>query len=204
LNPEGVTASSEARLKRGAYLALLRLRLRAGLVYPLLCLLLGHWAPVMFGIGVVLVLLGMLLRLFSAGVIRKDDELGRSGPYALCRNPLYLGTLGILLGFGLISGSWLIAIVGFLFFFWLYHLVITHEERWLLSHFGGEYLEYMRAVPRLAPKLAGWAQMVVKPGFSLEQLRVNRELGSTVAAVVGVLLFLLKYALGWNLPFNLW
>ena len=146
----------------------------------------------------------MLLRLFSAGVIRKNDELTRSGPYALCRNPLYLGTLLIQVGFGLLSGSWLLAIVGLLFFLWLYHLVITYEERWLVHRFGKDYLDYMREVPRMTPRLAGWGQMVLKSGFSLERLRANRELGSALAAIIGILLFLLKYALGWNLPFNLW
>jgi len=188
----------------GAYLALKRWRLRAGFIFPLLCLLLGHPIWVMFWVGAAVILLGALLRIVSAGVIRKDEEVTETGPYAVCRNPLYLGTLLIQLGFALLSGSFILGIAGFLFFLWLYHLVITHEERWLVSRFGAGYLAYMRQVPRLVPKLTGWGRAIAGSGFTWRRLLEHRELPSTAAAIAGIAIFLLKYALGWNVPFSLW
>lgn len=200
----GVAGTGEPGLKQGIYLALARWRLRAGFIFPLLCLLVGHPQWVMFWVGAVLIVLGALLRLLSAGVIRKNEELTHSGTYALCRNPLYLGTLVIQLGFGLLSGSFVLSVLGFIFFLWLYHLVIAHEERWLLQHFGGAYLAYMRRVPRILPGLHGWRELVALRGFSWQRMLFNRELPSTAVALIGILIFLLKYALGWNLPFSLW
>ena len=51
-------------------------------------------------------LAGLAVRAWAAGVIKKDQELTTSGPYAFTRNPLYLGSL--LLGSGgvLAGGVW--------------------------------------------------------------------------------------------------
>ena len=47
---------------------------------------------------------GLLLRAWASGHIRKNDALAISGPYAYTRNPLYLGSfilgLGFTIGFG--------------------------------------------------------------------------------------------------------
>lgn len=201
---EEAAGPPEPRLKQGADLALTIWRLRAGFIFPLLCLLLGPRVLPMLIAGAVVVLLGALLRVVSAGVIRKDRELARRGPYALCRNPLYLGTLVVQLGFGLLSGSFILTVLGFIFFLWLYHLVITHEERWLLGRFGKQYLAYMHEVPRLIPNLSAFAEVRTGSGFSWDRLLANRELPSTAAAAIGIVLFLLKYALEWSVPFSLW
>ena len=41
---------------------------------------------------------GLLLRGWAAGHLAKNESLAVSGPYALTRNPLYLGTLLVALG----------------------------------------------------------------------------------------------------------
>src|SRR5437868_6508959 len=43
-------------------------------------------------IGVVLVLFGLVLRSWAAGILQKDFLLTTSGPYRLIRNPLYIGS----------------------------------------------------------------------------------------------------------------
>src|SRR5437870_13772401 len=54
---------------------------------------------------------GLALRAWASGHLRKNETLATSGPYAYTRNPLYLGSFLIGLGFTIASGqSLLIAI----------------------------------------------------------------------------------------------
>src|SRR5499427_2169034 len=51
------------------------------------------------GIGIVLIAVGVIIRAMASGHIRKNAELATTGPYAYTRNPLYLGSIVIALGF---------------------------------------------------------------------------------------------------------
>ena len=63
-------------------------------------------------IGASVSLLGLALRAWAAGHIRKNAQLATSGPYAFTRNPLYLGSFLLGLGFTIASGR---VILGLLF-----------------------------------------------------------------------------------------
>jgi protein-S-isoprenylcysteine O-methyltransferase Ste14 len=80
-----------------------------------------------------------------------------AGPYALVRNPLYLGTLLISAGIALMSGSWIIIAIYLLVFWTGYILTILWEERRLTRQFSDQYREYFSKVPRLVPSFARWA-----------------------------------------------
>ena len=85
-----------------------------------------------------------------------ERSLVTAGPYALVRNPLYLGTLLISAGIALMSGSWPI-IVTYLVVFWLgYYAIILWEEAKLLGQFGRRYHDYFSRVPRLVPMPRVW------------------------------------------------
>ena len=62
--------------------------------------------PVVLALGGLVAVLGVMLRGWAAGFIRKDRELTTSGPYAHTRNPLYLGSFLIGLGVVLAAGRW--------------------------------------------------------------------------------------------------
>src|SRR5256884_4926249 len=65
--------------------------------------------------------------------------LNTTGPYALTRNPLYLGNLGITLGLCLLAHDpWLLGIVMALFAV-QYRAIIAAEEEFLRQRFGAEY-----------------------------------------------------------------
>lgn len=194
-----------AKLKQGTYLTLMRVRIYSGGVFPLALLILGRWNPLVFALGVVFIALGEALRLYSAGVLRKNEELSRNGPYALCRNPLYLGTILIQLGFGLLSGSLVLALITLAWFIFIYTWVILLEERWLASLFGAQYRDYLRTTPRLLPTFGSLAAMGEGVHHSWKQAKVNHELKSAAISVIGTLLFLIKYIFAlWSLPLNLW
>jgi len=152
-----------------------RLRTRAFIPFAILLLWLATRTPLNYW-GLVLAALGELLRLWAAGHIHKGAaEITTSGPYAFCRNPLYLGSGLLAVGLALVVRSyWLTAIVIVLFI--AFHLVtIAYEESRLTIRYGTPYLEYCRHVPRLRPRLGPWRN-ANQSKFSLELLKLNKEL----------------------------
>lgn len=99
-----------------------------------------------------LVLPGLWLRGYSAGYIKKNQELTTTGPYAFVRNPLYLGSILIAAGFAVAILSWPVAVALAIMFIAIYVPVIASEERFLRAAFP-EFPEYCRRVPRLIPRL---------------------------------------------------
>jgi protein-S-isoprenylcysteine O-methyltransferase Ste14 len=80
------------------------------------------------------------------------ERLVTTGPYAWCRNPMYLGHLIFLLGLALTFRSELA--LGFLIFSaaW-FHLRVQRDERRLRELFGAEYEAYAARVKRWIPFL---------------------------------------------------
>jgi len=76
------------------------------------------------------------------------------GPYKYVRNPMYIGGLVLLLGFGLYTRSISILFLTVLLFPLFHLLVLLYEEPTLTRKFGSSYLEYLRAVRRWIPRLA--------------------------------------------------
>ena len=133
-----------------------KMRVPAGTLLGVVFLLLMHPSVRSLWIGGVVTLAGVSLRVWAAGHIEKGRVLAREGPYALTRNPLYLGSflmaLGILLGG---QGYWLLIPFG-LFYLSMYYPVMKAEEEELLQGHGEEFIEYSRRVPLFLPSLTGF------------------------------------------------
>ena len=110
--------------------------------------------PVIWSIlaGFVVSVVGLGMRAFASGYVRKNEDLATTGPYAYVRNPLYLGSIVIAAGFALAARSWVIAAILLLMFLAIYLPVIRGEEKFLRQRFP-EFAEYERRVPRLWPRL---------------------------------------------------
>ncbi|MBI5150774.1 MAG: isoprenylcysteine carboxylmethyltransferase family protein [Candidatus Omnitrophica bacterium] len=110
-------------------------------------------------LGMVVVLKGMLLRMSARGHKKMHSQQGRrmvsTGPYALVRNPMYLGTFMIGCGFILIVWPWWSLPVFALFFYLRFNKQISEEEKYLARLFGEEFAEYCRRTPRLLPSFPG-------------------------------------------------
>lgn len=82
---------------------------------------------------------------------RKITELVTQGPYSMCRNPLYLGTLLITFSVAVFlqSLTLLVAmiVVGALYLW----ITVPIEERRLQKVFGEPFTEYCQRVPRVIP-----------------------------------------------------
>src|SRR5258705_13759457 len=88
-----------------------RWRVPLGFACAAVFFLLAKPSPATLLVGASVSLLGLSIRAWAAGHIRKNQELATSGPYAYTRNPLYLGSFLLGLGFTIASGRWLVAIL---------------------------------------------------------------------------------------------
>ena len=87
--------------------------------------------------------------LFIAGT--KNGELSTAGPYSVVRNPLYLGNLLGIVGFGCAVEQPALAVFLGLVFALFYPAVVAKEETHLAKIFGERYAAYCAAVPRWLP-----------------------------------------------------
>jgi protein-S-isoprenylcysteine O-methyltransferase Ste14 len=165
-----------------------RIRVPLGFVFAVLYLWLAKptWASI--AIGCLVAAPGVWLRAIAAGHVRKNAELTTTGPYAYTRNPLYLGSIIIALGFGVASRSLWVALAIIILFLGIYLPVIRSEESYLRSAFN-DFDDYARRVPRLLPRLR--ANGVTSGGFSRQLYLKHREYN----ALVGSLLMMLALAL---------
>jgi protein-S-isoprenylcysteine O-methyltransferase Ste14 len=135
--------------------------------------------------SLILVLPGLWLRAYAAGFVKKNSQLTRTGPYAYTRNPLYLGSLGIAVGFAVASGHWLtIGLAIVTLFAAIYLPTILSEEAFLNATFPG-FREYKKRVPRIGIRLtpARFADHASSTGrFSRERYLHHREYNALMGA----------------------
>jgi protein-S-isoprenylcysteine O-methyltransferase Ste14 len=134
-------------------------------------------------LGLSLVLAGLALRSWAAGILRKQAQLATGGPYSLVRHPLYTGSFMMMLGFCTLiddaENIWFILgpLAG------LYLLGVLSEERMLLTRFGTRWREYTASVPRFIPRR-------LRPGvfgpWTVSQWKQNREYRAVCAAMLGL------------------
>jgi protein-S-isoprenylcysteine O-methyltransferase Ste14 len=76
-----------------------------------------------------------------------------SGPYRFVRNPMYVGAITLMVGFGLILNSPSVFGVAFAAFFFSNLFVIFVEEPGLARRFGGSYIAYKHVTNRWIPRV---------------------------------------------------
>ncbi len=99
-----------------------------------------------------LIVPGLALRAAASGTVKKNRELTVTGPYAYTRNPLYLGSALIVVGFAVALMSCPVALLVVSGFAAIYAPVIASEERFLRATFAG-FDDYCRRVPRFIPRV---------------------------------------------------
>jgi protein-S-isoprenylcysteine O-methyltransferase Ste14 len=180
-------------------------RYRSFLPIPLALILLlvrkeetdGRW--VVAG-GVLLVLAGQLLRFWAVrhiGTISRTrttryGPLMTAGPYAVVRNPLYVGNWLLWTGFTVWSRLLWMLPVAWLVFFAQYRAIAQWEAAFIRSKYPGEYDEYARQV---RPWLPRWpSRAALAPVNALHPWRrvLFSERGTLLAAGSMALLLTLK------------
>jgi protein-S-isoprenylcysteine O-methyltransferase Ste14 len=161
-----------------------RIRVPLGFFFAVLYFWLARPSWRSLALGAVVVAPGLLIRALASGHVRKNEALATSGPYAYTRNPLYLGSLVMGLGFCVAARSWWVGVALVVMFVAIYLPVIRDEEAFLRRTFP-EFEEYARRVPRMRPRLTPHSSRKneASVGFSWELYWKHREYNAVVGAV---------------------
>tara|TARA_B100000029_G_scaffold489149_1_gene546593 strand:+ start:648 stop:1238 length:591 start_codon:yes stop_codon:yes gene_type:complete len=147
-------------------------------------------------LGVLLLLIGEAIRIWAvshAGGATRTLNVGApslctSGPYALSRNPLYLGNMFMYIGIVLIAGiqnGLFMVVLTAAFFLIQYTLIVSLEEETLDNLFGKEYLEYKKHVPPIIPRLKPWGgAKQTKPATLLQTLNTEKRTLQNVSLIL--------------------
>ena len=153
------------------------------------------------GVGAVLVALGEAIRLWSVRQIgaisrTRSDRLGplvASGPFAVVRNPLYVGNVTLWIGFAMSARlPWLapvfVAILAF-----EYHAIVRWEERLLDERLGERYRAYAEQVPRWVPNTISRSRTAASEVsvFSWRETFYS-ERGTLIAIAIGYAMLWIK------------
>jgi len=169
-----------------------RWRVPFGFLCAAFFILLAHPRPVTMVIGAVISIVGLALRAWASGHIRKNDSLATSGPYAYTRNPLYLGSFILGLGFTVGAGRWILATLFGILFLGIYLPVMRVESATMSQYFGNEFSDYARAVPLFFPRLTPYRKPGAPPGFDAKLYMRYREYQASLGLLAGWALLVLK------------
>ena len=174
--------------------------------FVVLMLIFQKTFPASLIVGGGILLLGEFFRLwgvcYAGSETRTTGDVGGtflvvSGAYSYVRNPLYFGNMLMYLGIGLMSMSLFpyLQIAALLFFYFQYQVIITEEEKYLISKFGQHFDDYKKSVPKLIPSFSKYINPeIVQPPFNLKAglCSENRTLQ---AMVFIILLIIIRYVL---------
>lgn len=120
----------------------------------------GSWLTLLFPAGIFLAAIGAVGRLWCSVYISgyKTNRLITSGPYAMCRNPLYFFSLIGVIGVALVTETLTIPAVLIVGFVAYYPSVVLGEESRLAEIHGQDYQDYCRRTPRFFPSLAALSE----------------------------------------------
>jgi protein-S-isoprenylcysteine O-methyltransferase Ste14 len=162
--PDGAALrdSSDNLTRLGGWLFRHRTSLPLPVALAILTLRVGEAPPSagLLAAGVAITALGEALRLWGVrhiGAISRtrSNRLGPlvdTGPFAIVRNPLYIGNIALWAGFALTARLvWLVPVIVVLLGL-EYHAIVRWEEQLLEQQRGDEYRAYCARVPRWLPK----------------------------------------------------
>jgi protein-S-isoprenylcysteine O-methyltransferase Ste14 len=175
----------------------MRWRVRTGYPVAILYLLLATPTPDWIALGGGIAALGLIIRAIAAGHLRKDRELATTGPYARTRNPLYLGSLFLAIGFAIAGHSWWAGGLVLVYFAVFYYAVMRNEQRDLQARFGVIYDQYAARVPLFLPNFfdsghVSPADVAPEQAFSWAQYRRNREYKALIGTIAGLAVIWLR------------
>jgi protein-S-isoprenylcysteine O-methyltransferase Ste14 len=133
-----------------------RWRVPLGFLCAALFIVFARPRPMTLLIGAGISIVGLLIRAWASGHIRKNSALATSGPYAYTRNPLYFGSFILGLGFTVGAGRWQLAVLFAVLFLGIYWPVMRVESATMGQRFGEEFRDYSRAVPLFLPRLIAY------------------------------------------------
>lgn len=136
-----------------------RVRVPAGFVLAPLLFIAARPSPGSLLTGGAVAAIGLAIRAWASGYLRKNEQLTITGPYAHTRNPLYLGTFLLGTGVALSAGTWWFTVLFITLYLFIYLPVMFAEAQTMRDLFPNEYEDYSKRVPlfhlRLTPYRRG-------------------------------------------------
>jgi protein-S-isoprenylcysteine O-methyltransferase Ste14 len=160
-----------------------RRRVAAGFILGAMAFWLAQPTPRSLAIGSAIAIVGEAIRIWAAGHLEKGREVTSSGPYALTRHPLYLGSSIIGLGVAIASARLVIAAGIAAYLAVSIAAAIRTEEAQLTERFGAQYPAYR------AGRAAG-----ARRRFSPARAMRNREYRAMLGVAIGLALLAWKAA----------
>lgn len=160
------------------------------------------WCDVL---GCSIAALGHVLRVVALrhiGPLSRTHKLGarqlvQTGPYAVVRNPLYVGNWLVAVGLCVVAQLRWLLLAGPLLALLLYYVVSLAEEQRLLEQFGDDYLRYCQTTPRFFPRglftRSGWHNLLDARGP--HAVLRTKEYWAFMSTATGVILIELVEAL---------
>jgi protein-S-isoprenylcysteine O-methyltransferase Ste14 len=122
---------------------------------------LGSWSNTVFWIGLFIIVLGFILRIWSVVTLgalfrttietHTGQHVVRNGPYRLVRHPSYSGGLLMCFGYGIAFQNWLSLAFAVLLPLAAFVYRIHFEEAALVSSIGSDYIRYQSETKKLIP-----------------------------------------------------
>lgn len=144
-----------------------RFRVPLGFLFAAIFLIFARPEPLTLVIGGAIAVVGLLTRAWASGHIRKNQTLAVSGHYAYTRNPLYLGSFILGVGFTIAAGVWWLALAFAILFLGIYLPVMRVEAGELTQIFGADYEKYAKQVPLFFPRVTANGKSEISFDFAL-------------------------------------
>jgi protein-S-isoprenylcysteine O-methyltransferase Ste14 len=132
--------------------------------------------PASLVVGLSLIVLGIGVRLVTNSMLRKNEAICGEGLYAVCRHPMYVGTITAVAGIAVaLNHALALALLGVAIAISLYR--IRKEEEFLLAGLP-DYAEYQREVPVFPTPgsvMRAYGSGRVRQQLSLRQCFLNGE-----------------------------
>lgn len=161
---------------------LARWRVPAGYVLGIVAFWYMDPTAASLAIGGSVAAIGEGLRVWAAGHLEKGREVTTSGPYALTRHPLYVGSSIMGVGLAIAGRSVFVAVLTGLYLAITITAAIRSEEAHLTKKFGAHYPAYREGTASPAARQ-----------FSLERAARNREYRALAGLIAVFALLAAKY-----------
>jgi protein-S-isoprenylcysteine O-methyltransferase Ste14 len=178
-----------------------RIRVPAGFLLAPLLILSARPTPRSLISGAAISLIGLLIRAWASGYLKKNLELTTTGPYAHTRNPLYFGTFIMAAGIAMSTNTWWFVALFVALYLIIYAPVMMAEAETLVKLFPDEYAAYRKHVPMFLPRLSPFcdaeksARQSGERRFALSQYLKHREYQAALGLLLIYALLTAKFLL---------
>jgi protein-S-isoprenylcysteine O-methyltransferase Ste14 len=140
-------------------------------------------------VGTSLIMTGEILRIWGTGHLEKNETLTVTGPYAYVKNPLYVGSILITVGFCILANNiYVLALATLMFCFHYIPYKKKVEGERLKKIFGRQYEDYDEHVRDYLPRFTPYSDR--RAPWKFRTFWENSEAGIVILNLLGILVIL--------------